>query len=411
MYYSLSMTDVAALADGKDYLMHVVRKLRGAQRFFVSSKMHAIAARDVTLTTPAGLCFEYTKLFGAKLTESNCQKIWGSDGDKYAPVEEWKDVAKEDGVAEARLKQETLLSNVTKYSEVVQTRLQEEITEMEMEQGEEEGGDLNPDEIMVNIDVDSNATTNAASSDGKTNAVPVVELACKWFDERRAIVDNDTSQEGEGTSPTISREMLEANAKRALRWGVNSSGLEKLKQMEAQERLHRSYESGAIKKCMLSYHLLVTKMDRMKLLRFFGSDLADGEAAPAAEDLPKIALRLAKVPAGMSLLCDKGFERDSRHYPKFNRILTPMLLRKMKYAGYRFSKGQVRLNREKCKLRYSSEVAFSSALREEGLVDVIPYGLIYILPHIHSWGHAVINLKHPSKPYGRDKVVGNDYFN
>ena len=61
-----------------------------------------------------------------------------------------------------------------------------------------------------------------------------------------------------------------------------------------------------------------------------------------------------------------------------------MLLRKFKKSSCRYPKGVVKANRRKCKLRYSSEVAFSSAADEEGLQDVILYGLVYILPHIHS---------------------------
>ena len=64
-YRLLDFANVAALFDGKDFLIQVKRTDDKMRRTTVSSKMgmHA-AAREITWVTPSGLCFEYTKLVG-----------------------------------------------------------------------------------------------------------------------------------------------------------------------------------------------------------------------------------------------------------------------------------------------------------------------------------------------------------
>ena len=61
--------------------------------------------------------------------------------------------------------------------------------------------------------------------------------------------------------------------------------------------------------CLLSYFLLAAKEDRHKLLRWMGSDMIDHNKVPmpTLDELPKIWLRLAKIPALYKILADKGF--------------------------------------------------------------------------------------------------------
>jgi len=55
-----------------------------------SSNMHAVAARCMTWTTPMGLSFEHSPLFGARLTDTGIIALWGSLGEAKAPVESWR---------------------------------------------------------------------------------------------------------------------------------------------------------------------------------------------------------------------------------------------------------------------------------------------------------------------------------
>jgi hypothetical protein len=59
--------------------------------------MKAAAARCIMFTTPMGLAFEYTKLFGARVMEVALIKLWGSLGISHAPILDWKDWAMENG--------------------------------------------------------------------------------------------------------------------------------------------------------------------------------------------------------------------------------------------------------------------------------------------------------------------------
>jgi hypothetical protein len=105
--------------------------------------------------------------------------------------------------------------------------------------------------------------------------------------------------------------LIEQN-KAALLRGVNSSPLEKLAQLEVHERLHRAYESKLLKKTALAYFLTAVEGDRHKILKWMGSSLAPADVPmPAEEDLPKIWLRLAKIPPDYDGLGDKGFVKAS----------------------------------------------------------------------------------------------------
>jgi len=85
-YFDLGRDEVAALLDGKDFLVHVKCSDDKLRRFLFSDKLKVAAARCITFTTPMGLAFECTKLFGARVTEVTLVKLWGSLGILYAPL-------------------------------------------------------------------------------------------------------------------------------------------------------------------------------------------------------------------------------------------------------------------------------------------------------------------------------------
>ena len=101
--------------------------------------------------------------------------------------------------------------------------------------------------------------------------------------------------------------------------------------------------------------------------------------------------RLHKVPAGYSMLSDRGFAGTERYYPNLNQQITPKFL-----AGRKqFTCGDVSDDRRICQLRYTCEVCFARVTSETSLKDVIPYPIIKHLDAISHWGHATVNLGAP----------------
>ena len=120
------------------------------------------------------------------------------------------------------------------------------------------------------------------------------------------------------------------------------------------------------------------------------------------DEPPAVPLRLNKIPAGREILGDKGFDGTDRSFPNMNPVRTPLVLRTRSVKQYLReeifgSDG----NRDLCRLRYTSEVAYSRATVQDGLKDVIPYHNLSILQHMHSWGHAMMNLRAPLRPPGK----------
>lgn len=114
------------------------------------------------------------------------------------------------------------------------------------------------------------------------------------------------------TSPILSVETLKEQCEQAIRSGPNWSGKFKCRQLEIHQWLHLLYESGKLRKCLLSYFLLVSKEDRLKLLSWFSSTLAGDTIKPTKEELPKIPLWLAKIPEHVDIGADKGLIGCSR---------------------------------------------------------------------------------------------------
>ncbi|KAL7485396.1 hypothetical protein ACHAW6_010980 [Cyclotella cf. meneghiniana] len=83
---------------------------------------------------------------------------------------------------------------------------------------------------------------------------------------------------------------------RAIQNDPNDSGRRKCRQLEIVPRLHVMYENGELCKCLLSFYLLVTEVDCLKIFHWMDSRYAAGIPKPKLEELPKVPLRLAKIP-------------------------------------------------------------------------------------------------------------------
>ena len=463
-YEFLSEEKVAALLDGKDFRLHYKRNDTKKQRSMISSKIKDSAGRCITWTTPAGLCFEYTKLFGGRISEQELVRLWGSLGTAFASVIDWKDwVRQNDGDYAAAIKNgrsmETALTGPNGENKVdtavlrdcVKKELQAKkkstdcqnnaagpltdnsdeeavpwpssevsISDDDEASWSEEGFDGNDDGsvILEFVTPTSNeAHGDAHSVDGPQNQEDVflddkkdeIERRLKKSTERfQALFDKhkeettmrlaanklkeELEKDGKKTHYVDTFEQFTAEAKAALKSGPQSSPLELVLQLECHERLYRKFGT-TLSSCLLSDYLEYTKEIRWQLLDWLGSAYTPESYKGKTNQPPKVPLRLNKIPVGWQVLGDKGFDGTDRDHPNMNPVRTPLLLRTREVKQYLRSEifGKEG-NKQLCRLRYSSEVAFARATRADGLKDVISYKNIYLLQHMHAWGHAEMNL-------------------
>ena len=206
----------------------------------------------------------------------------------------------------------------------------------------------------------------------------------------------------------MSVETLNEQNEYSIRNDTNRSGQRKLRQLEVLQRLRMLYESGELHKTKLSYFLLVTCDDRMNLLRWMGSDLADSRPKPAHDQLPKVPLRLAKIPHDYGIGADKGFVDIQCDLPNLNKEDTPVLIRNSKQQ--RQSPEQIQHETPITTTRAHSETVFKLVKLEKALRETVPYWLIVYLQQAWSLAHGQANLFPPLRYPGRNAIVGRDYW-
>eukprot|EP00978_Attheya_sp_CCMP212_P048618 scaffold551240_cov134-Attheya_sp.AAC.1 len=426
--------------------------------------MHA-AAREITWVTPSGLCFEYTKLVGARFSEQKLVEIWGSLGNAKAPILEWKDWAithKDevkvyltlktalDNVDNSDLMEEGIDNNPSTLldSDSDDEALVFEALEINDEVDEEEIIEFNHLMSLERIDEEScSSESNSSESDDSSQSrvekpsaeelsdsnnssgssklstsssnssessgdsveegsvpIPLIKNILKFCDEREKALKVKTrlEEQGKKTKFVDTTEDYKKEAQEALESGPQSSPLELLLQLECHERLHRQYVSKNLSPCLFSFYLEVMKKDRWALLHWLGSGMIDRAYVDQYSKPPDVPLRLNKIPPGWELLGDKGFDGTDRFFPNFNPVRTPLMLRTRQVKQYLRDEifGEGSGNRPLCRLRYTSEVAFSRVTQLDSLKDTISYHNFGMLQHMHSWGHAQINLNQPLRVPG-----------
>ena len=424
----------AILVDGTDLKVEKKRKDLTINRELYGAKQGEEDARGLTWYTAGGTTFEHTPLFGARASEKGLYHLWGSLGKKCAPVAEWKDVAVGLPESEKLLRLCLQTDNMFKYEDV------EELVDT-MKVLESIAGAVGDDTLatakpgaiegMTGI---SNTTSEAGAIEGMagvSNTTPEATASrsveqesthpageskfCvsvgdidSWFEEHCAMKEAAASK-GK-MAPLLTAENLKDQNQRALEGGVNSSGVEKLAQLELHERLHRSHELKKMKKTSLSYYLLCSVGDRHKLLKWMGSNLAPADMpCPRKDDLPDIWLRLAKIPPKYCVLGDKGFDKMTRSNPRLNHVRTPWKLSNVK--DYRRSAAMIEGDRATSDTRTLAEGGFARYKMEDVLKATVPYWVIAMLPYAHEWGHADINLQIPyRKPGDKSAVVNREYW-
>lgn len=208
--------------------------------------------------------------------------------------------------------------------------------------------------------------------------------------------------------PLLLPDMLTEQNSKAIRNDTNFSGKRKLLQLERLQRLHILYEKGKLCKCLLSYYLLVTKPDCLKLLQWVGSKMAESLAKLSLEDLPKVPRRLAKIPSDYLVGSDKGFTGIECHLPNLNTVVTPAMVTNSN--NERLSTLQILSDVLITTIRAPCEIVFKIVYSEDVLSEKIPYGLISLLPFGHALAHGEANLHQPLCRPGKCAIVGDDYW-
>ena len=163
----------------------------------------------------------------------------------------------------------------------------------------------------------------------------------------------------------------------------------------------------------LAYFLLATKDDRYKVLKWLGSDLAPSNInMPTESELPDIWLRLAKIPAGYEILGDKGFYKADRLNTNVNHVRTPWKLSDKKVQQYRRSGGMIYEDRETSDTRVVVEDDYERYRNEKMLKGTVPYWVVAMLPYVHEWGHANMNILEPMRRPGKKSAIADrrDYW-
>ena len=412
------------MVDGKDVTIGTKANDGTASRVTFSSKTDCDAARCLTYSTASGLVFEHTPLFGGRASETKLQRLWGSLGRERAPVEEWKNIANQPGISsippnEAR--HYNALNNILKYEDF-EKLLDEVCNELLGDEGAPHddvlitGNATGLDRLglLKTLECDKNEEENDVEEATKEEeSTTLMTDAIDWFKQHKAMKmaeEKEKEKGGKKRAPLLSPERLREQNEAVLRTGANENGLRKLRQLERHERLHRSYEDKKLRKCLLSYFLLAVKEDRHKLLRWMGSKMIDHDKVPMpnVDELPKIWLRLAKIPALYMILADKGFADTERDYPNFNQVETPTKLAAGK--GYRKSQEHIKRDRPLTSSRFSAETVFSRVYSEDILNGKIPYYLIPLLPYAHSLAHGEANLCQPFRRPGDNSLVSDEYW-
>jgi hypothetical protein len=339
----------------------------------------------------------------------------GSLGKKKAPVEAWKDCAIGLSEKDKILRLKVGTEDFFDYEEIEKKVDSLEVFKKVFD------NDLGPVDDGIFLTASPDALNNvagmrrkpltAADRSKKPDKIPTMATIDEWWTEMCAIREH--AKTTTKLPPLLEPATLNEQNKRWLEGGVNSSGLEKLCQMEVHERLDQAYTNKRLTKTALAHYLVHSRADRHKLLKWMGSSLAPANfPMPRKEDLPDIWLRLAKIPKGWTVLADKGFDKATRYNPRLNPVRTPMKLSDDQVKDYRRSKEMIQHDQETSFTRVPAENNYERYRNETVLKGTVPYWVIALLPYVHEWAHASMNLQEPIRRPGPGNLVEitDDYW-
>jgi hypothetical protein len=262
------------------------------------------------------------------------------------------------------------------------------------------------DEDLSVLSVDEDLRESFKNGTSDSYSQPFMSRVRNWYAQRKKEIKLMKDKNIKSTVYTA--KSLQDEARKMIReQSPNCCPIEKLAQLEYQERLHLAFEKGDLSRCILSFYLDHYTKKRRKLLHHMGSHMSEDDWDDPLTPMPPLPIGLTMIPKGWKVLADKGFVGTSRMYPNMNEVSTPIRPTGRKESGGRYHSAEVKGNRGKCKLRYTCEVVFARVTLEEILRDVIPYQHLSVLPHAHAWAHGYVNLLAPLRPPGNSNYFEN----
>lgn len=418
-YVDNDLGDCGCQCDGKDFMTESFRKNSALNRAQQSSKMKHPALRCITWSSLCGLVWAMTPLVLSRVTENALVQWFGrfdTEDEMYVPVnradwlvsgvnEEEIDVLVEDDCEEMPVDDDCEMSSV--FESLNSTTEEDNDSEpvvIEVSQIHSEAIYENDEHLKScrdDMSVGSLSDAGDESLDANDSLINLDEALDKFVESldappsakaKKKMATEDILRTGEIND--LAREFLVS--------GPDKNGKTKLEQQKLLQELHVLYEEKQLKKCALSMYLKLTTHHRVKLIKDL-EDFRDGKVDAA----PKIPRRLAKLPAYLKVLADRGFDGDNLSYPHFNMVITPEF---MDSETKQFSMAQLQRDRKICELRYTCEVVFSRVTTEEVLSDVIPYTVLAHIEDAFAWAHANANLKKPLKMPGTASGIDESYF-
>ena len=288
--------------DGKDWHVAKIGSDNTLEKSTYSSKTEQTAARCNTYSCDGGCTFEHTRLVGGRGGENPIQAWWGSTGPKNAPVREWEDVAntkpwkREDdtfftsldnvmsvsdfNAALSRLIEgDPMLVHGAMNDSILVTARPTSISREGLDADTDDSSSYKDaeDESMQDSVTNSRHGVNQSSQPPPKSKMYRSSDACAWFRSHKQMEAVAKSQDDGGLEkkpPILDPDILRKNNEKALYHDPNMNGTTKMRQLEWHERLHKLYEQGDLKQCVLSYFLLCTAKWRSIMLAWMGSKLA-----------------------------------------------------------------------------------------------------------------------------------------
>lgn len=426
--------ELQVYADGKDWLIAPKQNNTAIAKSTYSSKTDKDAGRGITFSTSTGFVFEFSNVFASRAGEKKIVQHMSSLGPVNAKTEEWEDIAIKDPWNPSQddtfwtalddvlttTEFDDILRQIDEGCPFVTNGLHDDgilltgtasALEKDGINGEAESDSDNEDQQDDRQDEAGQEAAVTSNKRGRTlfgnrHAFDAYDL---WVNNAKVYKHQKQSNQSK-KPPIVTNEFLKQLNEKAIRNDPNQSGKHKLRQLEIHQRLHEMYETGQLRRNLLSYFLLVEERNRIKLLKWMGSDLVkkDGTPKPTHDSLPHVPLRLAKIPEHVSVGLDKGFVGVKWILSNMNDEETPVMIKNSKTE--RLSGEQI-LSEVMLTIRRSgTETVFRRTDTEAVMKEKIPYWLLSILPYGHALAHGEANLYQPLRYPGRNAIVGQDYW-
>jgi hypothetical protein len=384
--YTGDLKNVSALVDGKIIMTDTFRKETLFTQAQFSNKVHHPGVLFLSWTTTGGLVFESTPPVLGRSSEKSNVKYWGSYRG-CVPMRVDGETVNGLGLDEAFCFQLLKEGDNTDQMDVAEPS----------DTGDEEECD-EPEDISQNMRVlmqqleDSQLNTNGEntesdedeSDDGdETDDDEADGMDCKEMIDWYAARDRHSGAEKVNVKHT--KETIQKYCDDAIQGGPDMNASRKIKQLKRHDRLDVLYRTGKIALCHFSFYLAETRMLRAKLL---------SELLGEVNSVSQLPMRLLKVPAGTTVLADRGFAEDAILYPNLNSHITPAFLK----GQTQFELDQVMSDKCIKELRYTSEVLYARVTCTKLLKDSVSFNRLHMLDPALRWGLGSANLCSPLRP-------------